>query len=293
MVIESVDAPAEQAVEADSEPGAGDSLQLLLSEISSHRLLTPSEEVFLAKRIERGDVVAKQRMVECNLRLVVSIAKRYRGRGLPFLDLIQEGAIGLGRAAEKFDHRRGFRFSTYATWWIRQAIQRSISNNARTIRIPLHVLERRHTVELAQQRLETELGRRPTREELATATGLSARWVEESFELARTTLSLNQPFGTDGKRTELGDILPDPGAEDLEDELERHWRGRIIRGALRGLPDRDRIVLERRYGLAGATQTLREIGADLGVSRERVRQIEVQALKTLAQEPDLCDELRS
>jgi RNA polymerase primary sigma factor len=272
---------------AEVETGTEDSLQLLLAEISEHKLLTAAEEVALAKRIERGDIAAKHRMVESNLRLVVSIAKRYRGMGLPLLDLIQEGAIGLNRAVEKFDWRRGHKFSTYATWWIRQAIQRAISNHARTIRIPVHVLERRRKVELAQQRLESELGRRPTREELAAASGLSPRRVDEAFGLARTTLSLNQPFGNDGEQTELGDLLPDPRAENLEDQLERHRRRRVVQRALRGLPDRERLVLERHYGLAGAPQTLQEIGTDLGLTRERVRQLEAHALATLSRDPAL------
>jgi RNA polymerase primary sigma factor len=264
-----------------------DSLQLLLSEISAHPLLTAAEEVSLAKRIERGDVEAKHRMVESNLRLVVSIAKRYRRLGLPLLDLIQEGAIGLNRAVERFDWRRGHKFSTYATWWIRQAIQRAISNNARTIRIPVHVLERRRKVELATQRLESELGRRPTREEIARAAGLSPERVDEAWGLARTTLSLNQPFGADGDPTELGELLPDRRNEDLDEELERTRRRRVVHRVLLGLPDRERLILERHYGLSGEAHTLQEIGRELGLTRERVRQLEVHALATLSREPSL------
>jgi RNA polymerase primary sigma factor len=272
----------------DVEPGTRDSLQLLLAEISSHRLLTPAEEVALAKRIERGDVEAKHRMVESNLRLVVSIAKRYRGMGLPLLDLIQEGAIGLDRAAEKFDWRRGHKFSTYATWWIRQAIQRAVSNNARTIRIPIHALERRRKVELAQQQLESELGRSPTRTELAVACGLSPSSVDDVFAMTRATVSLNQPFGSDGSAlVELGELVADPRAENLDDGLEREQRQLVLRRAMAGLSDRERLVLERHYGLGGPPETLQQIGADLGLTRERVRQLEAHALSTLSQDPAL------
>jgi RNA polymerase primary sigma factor len=270
-----------------AEPGTEDSLQLLLSEISLHPLLTAAEEVALAKRIERGDVVAKHRMVECNLRLVVSIAKRYRGFGLPLLDLIQEGAIGLNRAVEKFDWRRGHKFSTYATWWIRQAIQRAISNNARTIRIPVHVLERRRKVETAMRQLEIELGRQPTRDEIAAAAEMTPAGVDEMFALTRTTLSLDQPLGTDGDQAELGELLPDPRAEEPEDELERLRRRRIVHHALHGLPERERMIVEAHYGLVGEARTLQEIGRDLGLTRERVRQLEAHAFAQLSREPAL------
>ena len=278
-----------QVAADDVEPDTRDGLQLLLAEISTHPLLTSAEEVALAKRIERGDVAAKHRMVESNLRLVVSIAKRYRSMGLPLVDLIQEGAIGLDRAAEKFDWRRGHKFSTYATWWIRQAIQRAISNNARTIRIPVHVLERRRKVDLARRQLESELGRHPTRDELAAASGLSPNSVDEVLAATRTTISLNQPFGPDGgNQIELGELVVDHEAESVEDKLDREHLRLVVRRAIANLPDRERLVLERHYGLSGAPKTLQQIGADLGLTRERVRQVEVHALSTLSQDPTLA-----
>jgi len=264
-----------------------DDLQFLLSEISIHPLLTAAEEVALAKRIERGDIEAKHRMVECNLRLVVSIAKRYRGFGLPMLDLVQEGAIGLNRAVEKFDWRRGHKFSTYATWWIRQAIQRAISNNARTIRLPVHMLERRRKVESAAVELELKLGRPPTREEIAAATGLATARVDEVLGLPRATVSLDQPFGRDGEEGELGDLLPDTRTVDPEEEIERSRRRLVVHDALHGLPDRERAIVEAHYGLAGEAKTLQEIGRELGLTRERVRQLEAHALTTLSRVPAL------
>jgi RNA polymerase primary sigma factor len=272
---------------AESDPDVEDSLRLLLSEISSHKLLTAAEEVSLAKRIERGDVEAKHRMIEGNLRLVVSIAKRYRGLGLPLLDLIQEGAIGLNRAAEKFDWRRGHKFSTYATWWIRQAIRRAISNHGRTIRIPVHVLDRRRKIEQAARRLEVELARTPTRHEVAAAVGLPVERVDEVLELARTTQSLNQAYGKDDDQTELGDLLPDPRVESPDDEVERHYRRQVVRRAMQSLPVREWVILDRHFGLSGEAQTLQQIGRELGLTRERVRQLEAHALTTLSQEPEL------
>jgi RNA polymerase primary sigma factor len=279
-MIESPAAPFETA----ESYGSADSLHLLLSEIACHPLLTPAEEVALAKRIERGDVEAKHRMVESNLRLVVSIAKRYQGLGLPLLDLIQEGSIGLSRAADKFDWRRGHKFSTYATWWIRQAIQRAVSNHGRTIRIPIHALERRRRIDAAARRLEAELGRRPTRGELAAAAGLPIERIEEMDTLARTTLSLNQPVGSDGESVELADLIPDLAVESPEDELERRRRTHLLRRALLHLPGRERLILDRHFGLSGEAQTLAEIGRQLGLTRERVRQLESHALLALSED---------
>ncbi|MGH3027283.1 MAG: sigma-70 family RNA polymerase sigma factor, partial [Gaiellaceae bacterium] len=205
-----IGAPAEEAVVAPADPvhGAGDSLQLFLADVGRHKLLTAAEEVTLAKEIEKGNLIAKRRMIESNLRLVVSIAKGYRGLGVPFLDLIQEGTLGLNRAVEKFDWRRGFKFSTYATWWIRQSVQRAVANNARTIRVPVHVVERQQKLGRAARRLEVELGRDATREELAEATGLPVQHVEEALSAAQASVSLNQSVGSDDEG-ELGDLFAD------------------------------------------------------------------------------------
>ena len=212
--------------------GAADSLQLFLADVGRHKLLTAAEEVMLAKAIERGDLIAKRRMIESNLRLVVSIAKGYRGLGVPFLDLIQEGTLGLNRAVEKFDWRRGYKFSTYATWWIRQSVQRAVANHARTIRVPVHVVERQQKLGRAARRLEVELGREATKEELAEATGLPLQHVDEALGAAQASVSLNQTVGADDEG-ELGDLFADREAPDPFDEAEESLRSRASAGARR------------------------------------------------------------
>jgi RNA polymerase primary sigma factor len=278
----------EPEAEAVAEPmvGAGDSLQLFLADVGRHKLLTASEEVTLAKRIEQGDLVAKRRMIESNLRLVVSIAKGYRGLGVPFLDLIQEGTLGLNRAVEKFDWRRGYKFSTYATWWIRQSVQRAVANHARTIRVPVHVVERQQKLFRAGRRLELELGREATREELAEATGIPMQHLEEALGAAQASVSLNQSVGSDDEG-ELGDLFADREAPDPFDEAEESLRRQGVRKALDALPLRERRILELRFGFEGDPWTLEAIGAELGLTRERVRQLEGQALARLAAIRDL------
>jgi RNA polymerase primary sigma factor len=259
---------------------AGDSLQLFLNEVGRHTLLTAAEEVALAKRVERGDKVAKERMINANLRLVVSIAKRYRGHGVPFLDLIQEGTIGLNRAVEKFDWRRGYKFSTYATWWIRQAVQRAVANQAKTIRVPVHVHERRQRLGRAAARLQLELGRDATPEELAIATGLAQEHVDEALGAADASRSLNQAIGSDGDG-ELGDLVADATAADPSDEAHDSLRRQAVRVALDRLPERQRRILELRFGFDGESKSLEAIGRELKLTRERVRQLERDALARL------------
>jgi RNA polymerase primary sigma factor len=266
--------------------GAGDSLQLFLADVGKHKLLTASEEVMLAKQIEKGDPIAKRKMIESNLRLVVSIAKGYRGLGVPFLDLIQEGTLGLNRAVEKFDWRRGFKFSTYATWWIRQSVQRAVANNARTIRVPVHVVERQQKLGRAARRLEVELGREATKEELAEATGLPVQHVDEALGAAQASVSLNQSVGADDEG-ELGDLFADREAADPFDEAEESLRKQGVRKALDALPERERRILELRFGFEGDPWTLEAIGHELGLTRERVRQLEGQALQRLSALRDL------
>ena len=278
----------EQAEQLAAGPvtGAGDSLQLFLADVGRHKLLTAADEVMLAKRIEKGDLKAKRHMIESNLRLVVSIAKGYRGLGVPFLDLIQEGTLGLNRAVEKFDWRRGFKFSTYATWWIRQSVQRAVANNARTIRVPVHVVERQQKLGRAARRLEVELGREATKEELAEATGLPLQHVDEALGAAQASVSLNQSVGADDEG-ELGDLFADREAADPFEEAEESLRKQGVRKALNALPERERRILELRFGFEGDPWTLEAIGAELGLTRERVRQLEGQALQRLAAIRDL------
>jgi RNA polymerase primary sigma factor len=266
--------------------GSADSLQLFLADVGRHKLLTAAEEVMLAKRIERGDVTAKRHMIESNLRLVVSIAKGYRGLGVPFLDLIQEGTLGLNRAVEKFDWRRGYKFSTYATWWIRQSVQRAVANHARTIRVPVHVVERQQKLSRAARRLEVELGREATKEELAEATGLPMQHVDEALGAANASVSLNQTVGADDVG-ELGDLFADREAVDPFDEAEESLRRQGVRRALEALPERERRILELRFGFEGEPWTLEAIGNELDLTRERVRQLEGQALSRLGALRDL------
>ena len=258
-----------------------DALQLFLREIGRHPLLTAADEVELSKRIERGDMEAKKRMIECNLRLVVSIAKNYRNQGLPFLDLIQEGMFGLIRAVEKFEWQRGLKFSTYATWWIRQAVARAIADKARTIRVPVHVVERMQKMHRAERHLWTQLAREPSLEEIADEAGLPLQQAIEVRAAARASTSLDQPIG-EQEDAVFGDLVS--GDEPLPDEVtERHLQKEALDRALESLPERDRRVLELRYGLRGEEpHTLEHIGRRLGITRERVRQIEIESLSRLA-----------
>jgi RNA polymerase primary sigma factor len=258
-----------------------DALQLFLKDIGKVELLTAAQEVELAKRIERGDHRAKQAMVEANLRLVVSIAKRYRNQGLPFLDLIQEGTIGLVRAAEKFDHRKGFKFSTYATWWIRQAVARALADKARTIRMPVHVVEKLNKIVRAERKLRSELGREPFAEEIAREVDLSATEVDHIRRSAQTPVSLEKPVG-DEEESEFGHFLQDDNQPLPDEAAEVNMRKESLFRILETLSARERRVLELRYGLDGQhPRTLDEVGRTFNVTRERIRQIENQSLKKL------------
>jgi len=263
-----------------------DSLRLYLRSIGRVDLLTADEEIALAKRIERGDIAAKRHMVEANLRLVVSIAKGYLGRGLSFLDLIQEGSLGLIRAVEKFDYRRGYKFSTYATWWIRQAVTRAIADKARTIRIPVHMVEKLNRVTHVERQLVQRMGREPEPAEIAEELKITIREVRDILRVAQMPISLEKPVG-DEEESELGDFVADDRTEEPFDTATERLQREDIQKALDALPERERQVIELRYGLRGHEPlTLEEVGRAFGVTRERIRQIENNTLKKLKQLPE-------
>jgi RNA polymerase primary sigma factor len=273
--------PVEEEVEVDEREVSTEALQLFLKDIGKVDLLTAAQEIELAKRIERGDHCAKQEMVEANLRLVVSIAKRYRNQGLPFLDLIQEGTIGLVRAAEKFDHRKGFKFSTYATWWIRQAVARALADKARTIRMPVHVVEKLNKILRTERKLRAERGREPSSLEIARELDLTLDEVEQIRRSAQTPVSLEKPVGDD-EESEFGHFLTDELAPQPDEVAEDVLRKEALVKILHTLSERERRVLELRYGLNGEQpRTLDEVGRTFQVTRERIRQIENQSLKKL------------
>jgi RNA polymerase primary sigma factor len=290
--------PHEQPVPEDDKPAAAtpkldlsvepslDSLRLYLREIGKVSLLTADQEVSLAKRIERGDMAAKTQMTEANLRLVVSIAKGYLGRGLSFLDLIQEGSLGLIRAVEKFDYRKGYKFSTYATWWIRQAVTRAIADKARTIRIPVHMVEKLNKVVHIERQLVQRLGREPNAEEIAEELEMTPEEVREILRMAQMPVSLEKPIGEE-EDSSLGDFVQDEAAESPFDTAQLSLRREDIEMALGALPERERQVIELRFGLyGGPPRTLEEVGRAFGVTRERIRQIENNTLKKLEHLPE-------
>jgi RNA polymerase primary sigma factor len=277
----------EKTVEVDLtvEPSL-DSLRLYLRSIGRVSLLTAEQEVMLARRIERGDMAAKQHMIEANLRLVVSIAKSYLGRGLTFLDLIQEGSMGLIRAVEKFDYRRGYKFSTYATWWIRQAVTRAIADKGRTIRIPVHMVEKLNKVMHVERQLVQQLGREPTPAEIAAELDTTVREVRDVLRMAQQPISLEKPIGEEDE-SELGDFVEDQTAESPFELAAEHLRRENLRRALAALPEREREVIEMRFGLTGERPfTLEEVGRAFNVTRERIRQIENHTLKKLEALPE-------
>jgi RNA polymerase primary sigma factor len=291
------DAPREQPALAEEETRAAakldlsvepslDSLRLYLREIGKVPLLTADQEVWLAKRVERGDLAAKGQMIEANLRLVVSIAKAHVGRGLSFLDLIQEGSLGLMRAVEKFDYRRGFKFSTYATWWIRQAVARAVADKGRTIRIPIHMVERLNKVVRIERQLVQQLARQPQAEEIAAELALTSEEVREVLRMANLPLSLEKPLGEEDD-AKLGDLVEDEVAESPFEVASVSLRREEIEQLLSALPERERRVIELRFGLDGRQpRTLEEVGRAFGLTRERIRQIEKTTLKTLASLPE-------
>ena len=263
-----------------------DSLRLYLRSIGQVDLLSAEQEVDLAKGIERGDMLAKRQMVEANLRLVVSIAKGYLGRGLSFLDLIQEGSLGLIRAVEKFDYRRGYKFSTYATWWIRQAVTRAIADKARTIRIPVHMVEKLNRVAHVERQLVQSLGREPEPAEIAAELRWPIEEVRDILRVSQLPVSLEKPVG-DEDESELGDFVADEEVAEPFEEASEHLQREGVRKALAALPERERQVIELRYGLSGLEPlTLEEVGRTFGVTRERIRQIETNTLKKLRALPE-------
>jgi RNA polymerase primary sigma factor len=289
-VLDEIDADLDEEYELDltaEAPLTTDSLQLFLNEAGRYPLLTAAEEVELAKRIERGDMVAKERMITSNLRLVVSIARRYQTQGITLGDLIQEGVIGLIRATEKFDWRRGFKFSTYATWWIRQAVQRGVANKARTIRIPVHVVEREQKVARTERELIAKTGQVPTEEEIAAHAKLPLNQVREVREAARAVASTDAPIGSDGDSS-FGELFA-AGGPTTEDEVELVFRGDAVRRAVSKLPERQRDVISLRFGLVGdGPNSLEQVGKQLGITRERVRQIEAEALRRLSEDSSIA-----
>jgi len=280
-----LEAPKKPQIDLTVEPSL-DSLRLYLRSIGRVPLLTAEEEVSLAKRIERGDMDAKQHMVEANLRLVVSIAKGYLGRGLTFLDLIQEGSLGLIRAVEKFDYRRGYKFSTYATWWIRQAVTRAIADKGRTIRIPVHMVEKLNKVIHVERQLVQALGREPSPEEIAAELECTVREVRDILRMSQQPVSLEKPIGEE-EESELGDFVEDQAAESPFEVASEALRKENVRKALAALPQREREVIEMRFGLTGGRpRTLEEVGRAFNVTRERIRQIENHTLKKLESLPE-------
>jgi RNA polymerase primary sigma factor len=282
------DAVESTYVNGDLSVATTDALQLFLNEAGRYKLLTAAEEVELAKRIERGDKSAKDLMINSNLRLVVSIAKKYQGHGISLLDLIQEGIIGLIRAVEKFDWRRGYKFSTYATWWIRQAVQRGVANKSRTIRIPVHIVEREQKISRAERELMVQLEQEPTDEEIAKKAKLSLKHVKETRAAARAVASLDKPVG-EGGDSSFADLIAGEAAEPAE-EVQVSLTEQAVRNAVETLPDREREVVKLRFGMDGDPhpQSLEEIGRRLGLTRERVRQIETSALNRLAERREVA-----
>jgi RNA polymerase primary sigma factor len=278
-------ADADGWVEDVSQP-VTDSMQLFLAEVSRFRLLTPAEEIGLAKQIERGDRAAKERMINSNLRLVVSIAKRYQHAQLALLDIIQEGTLGLIRAVEKFDWRRENRFSTYATWWIREAIERGIANRARLIRMPVYMVERERQVARAERALIAELGREPSEEELVGRVLIDREQIREVRSAARAVASLDKPVGEDDG-TPFGELLVSDEVQPAE-EVETSLRSQVLHRVVDELPDKERSVVKLRYGIGSQPNTIEQVVCLLGISRDRVRRLEAQGLARLAQAPEMA-----